>query len=49
VSGMYALKKKKCLLDYVQSTARYAVHLQFGISANTFEIRVVKSPKYCNI
>jgi hypothetical protein len=29
----------------VRSTARYAIHLQFDISATALEIRAVRSPK----
>jgi hypothetical protein len=29
----------------VRSTARHAIHLRFGISANALEIRAVQSPK----
>jgi hypothetical protein len=30
---------------YVRSTARHAIHLQFDISTNAFEIRAVQSPE----
>jgi hypothetical protein len=30
----------------VRSTARYAIHLEFDISPNAFEIRVVQSSKW---
>jgi hypothetical protein len=32
-------------IDSERSTARHAIHLQFDISANAFEIRAVQSPK----
>jgi hypothetical protein len=39
-SGGICPKKK-----YVRSTSRYAIHLQFNISANALEIRALQSPK----
>jgi hypothetical protein len=35
----------KVPIEYVQSTARHAIELQFDISANALEIRVLKIPK----
>jgi hypothetical protein len=39
---------RQCRFKLVRSTARYAIHLQFDISANGLEISVVQRPK-CHV